>query len=114
MKPWALTVVNVPATTGGLFQEPSSGVASRVFPKFHPGLSAAIAAEAVTGVNAAVQPACTVEDTDEVLLEVDEILVVDLELEVVIVVVGFEVELDEVFVVRVVDAELAAPGIHWE
>jgi hypothetical protein len=72
LNPLALTAANVPATTGGLFQEPSSGIASRVFPKFHPGFSAAMAAEAVTGVNAAVHPDCVVEDTDELVLEVDE------------------------------------------
>jgi hypothetical protein len=124
LNPLALTSVKVLATTGGLFQEPSSGVASRVFPKFHPGLSAAIAAEAVTGVNAAVHPPCVVEDTDEVVLEVDEILLVDLEvvlvvdgLDVVLVVIGLEVELldvvfEVVLVVKVVGAEVAVPGTH--
>jgi hypothetical protein len=114
LNPLALTAANVPATTGGLFQEPSSGIASRVFPKFHPGLRAAIAAEAVTGVKAAVQAPCVVEDIDEVVLEVDEILLVDLD--VVLVVIGLEVELldvvFEVLVVKVVGADVAVPGTH--
>ena len=55
MKPLALISLKVTAFTGGLFQDPSSGVASRVFPKFHPGLNAAKAADAETGVKVPVQ-----------------------------------------------------------
>lgn len=54
LNPPALTVEKVPAATAGLFQDPSSGTASNVFPRFHPGLNAANAAKALTGVKAAV------------------------------------------------------------
>lgn len=61
LKPVDWISCKVEAWTGALFHDPSSGVASSVFPKFHPGFSPANAAEAVTGVKAAVQdPAAVV------------------------------------------------------
>lgn len=118
LKPLAWTWEKVAATTGGLFHDPSSGVASRVFPRFHPGLSAAYAAEAVTGVKAAVQaPVAVVDDllVDEDLVDEDEdVLVddVDLELLVLVFVVKVVAVLDAL-VLLVLDAE-AVPGTHWE
>lgn len=41
--------------TGGLFHEPSVGTASKVFPKFQPGLMAAVHSAAVKGVNVPLQ-----------------------------------------------------------
>jgi hypothetical protein len=40
LKPPFFTVSKVDATTGALFQDPSSGTASRVFPRFQPGCRA--------------------------------------------------------------------------
>ena len=54
MKPAALTSSKVAATTGGLFQSPSVCVASRVFPRFHPGFKAATKADAEIGVKVPV------------------------------------------------------------
>jgi hypothetical protein len=41
LKPAVLASSKVAPTTGGLFQEPSVGVASNVLPRFQPGLIAA-------------------------------------------------------------------------
>ena len=99
--------------TAGLFQDPSSGTASNVFPRFHPGFNAANAAEAVTGVNAAVQADWTVEVAAELVFEDEVMDVIGLE---VVEVVGIEVAdvvLDFVVVVRVVGTVVVAvPGIH--
>lgn len=54
MKPAALTSSKVAATTGGLLQSPSVCVASRVFPRFHPGFKAATKADAEMGVKVSV------------------------------------------------------------
>ena len=80
------------ATTGGLFHDPSSGIASSVLPKFHPGFRAANAAEAVIGVKVPVQDDVPVaeaelndevedfdveEDFEEVLVWVDSVVATD-------------------------------------
>ena len=54
MKPAALTSSKVAATTGGLLQSPSVCVASRVFPRFHPGFKADTKADAEMGVKVPV------------------------------------------------------------
>ncbi len=51
LKPLALIASKVDGTTGGLFQDPSVGVASSVLPKFHPGLRRANASVADMGLN---------------------------------------------------------------
>lgn len=74
MKPAAFTSSKVDDTTGGLFHEPSSGVASSVFPRFHPGLRLATKSAAEMGVNV---PAHVVEGAEEVEdAEADEVVVV--------------------------------------
>ena len=88
------------ATTGGLFHDPSSGIASSVLPKFHPGLRAANAAEAVIGVKVPVQDDVPVaeaelddeveedfdvEDFEEVLVLVDSVVATELDLLVAVV-----------------------------
>jgi hypothetical protein len=102
---------NVEATTGGLFQDPSSGVASSVLPKFQPGLRAANAAEAVMGVKVPVQEDVAVaeteldedfdveEDFEDALAIVDKVVATELDL---------LVELDDLLVAL----ELAVPGTH--
>jgi hypothetical protein len=55
LNPLACISAKVIGWTGGLFQEPSVGIASRVFPKFHPGFSPANASAAVRGKNGVVQ-----------------------------------------------------------
>jgi hypothetical protein len=117
-----------------LFQDPSSGTASKVFPKFQPGFKAVKATEAETGVKAAEQApdvvATGVDDTGVVDTLVVVFFVVVLE-----VVLGVLVELVAVFVVVfeddtervetervvvgrtdtvVVVAEGLVPGIHCE
>lgn len=62
LNPLALMSANVEATTGGLFHEPSVGIASSVFPKFHPGFSAANAADAVIGVKGVVHQGVAAEE----------------------------------------------------
>lgn len=113
MNPSAFTAEKVAGVTAGLFQDPSSGTASNVFPRFHPGFNAANAAEAVTGVNAAVQADWTVEVAAELVFEDEVMDVIGLE---VVDVVGMEVAdvvLDFVVVVRVVGTVVVAvPGIH--
>jgi len=105
LNPAALISEKVEATTGAFPQSPSVGTASSVFPKFHPGLSAAKAAEAVMGVNVPVQAAAAVPVattllvlealTEDVLVALTDVLVCS--------------------VVGVDDAtELAVPGIHCE
>jgi hypothetical protein len=92
--------------TGALFHEPSSGTASSVFPKFQPGFNAANAADAATGVKAAVHdPAAVVvpATVEDVLLEVGTAVVALLVLALVLKVVPAEV------------ADVAAvPGTHCE
>lgn len=117
MNPLAWICVNVVAWTGGLFQDPSSGVASSVFPKFQPGFKAANAADAVTGVNTAVQELAVLVAA----MLVDALVLDDVEL--VLVFVVDDVKLVLLFVVRVVATTLvgveletpdAVPGMHWE
>jgi hypothetical protein len=55
LNPLAWISAKVMGWTGGLFQEPSVGVASRVLPRFHPGFSPANAALAVIGMKGVVQ-----------------------------------------------------------
>lgn len=80
-----------------------------MFPRFHPGFNAANAAEAVTGVNAAVHEDWTVEVAVELVFD-DEVVDVD--------VVGLNVVdevLDFVVVVNVVGTDVVAvPGTHCE
>lgn len=99
LKPLALIAVKTEATTGGLFQLPSVGMASSVFPKFHPGFKASKRAWAVIGVK--VEPAQAAA-----------------EVPVAVALVMTDVELFEIVesVVGVADAsvELIVPGIHWE
>jgi hypothetical protein len=55
LNPLAWISAKVMGCTGGLFQEPSVGIASRVFPRFHPGFSPANASLAVIGTKGVVQ-----------------------------------------------------------
>jgi hypothetical protein len=113
LNPRAAIAENVAGTTGGLFQDPSFGVASSVLPRFHPGFRPANAAEAVTGVKAAVQAPAVVDDADVLVLVADEVFVLE---------VAFEVELEvladvERVVALLVEVELdvvPVSGIHWE
>ncbi len=77
LKPFSTTSTSVVFVTGTLFHDPSSGTESREFPRFQPGFNPAKAAEAVIGVNAAVQ-VCEVVPLAAVLVEVwiDEVVVV--------------------------------------
>lgn len=112
LNPAFFTSVKVEATTGGLFQEPSLGVASRVFPRFHPGCSAATKSDAEMALNVPVQVAAAEE----------VVVCVAVEVVVVVVVVLNVVEVAELVVVVVVVTELldvvialvvAVPGTHW-
>jgi len=105
---------NVEAWTGGLFQDPSSGVASSVFPKFHPGFNAANAAEAEIGVKAAVHDAPVVAVA--MLDELKEVVGVDMGLEVIDVLLKVEDGLVDVLKVVATDVLETAPvpGIHCE
>jgi hypothetical protein len=113
LNPRAAIAENVAGTTGGLFQDPSFGVASSVLPRFHPGFRPANAAEAVTGVKAAVQAPAVVDDADVLVLVANEVFVLE---------VAFEVELEvladvERVVALLVEVELdvvPVSGIHWE
>ena len=49
-----LTVLNVEKSTGGLFQLPSVGIASNVFPRFQPGFEPVTHADAVMGCQVSV------------------------------------------------------------
>ena len=105
------------AITGGLFHDPSSGIASRVFPKFHPGFRAANAADAVTGVNVPVQDDEAVAETElDELFDVDEDFDVEEDFEEVVVlverVVATELDLLVELVALLVTLELAVPGTH--
>jgi len=111
------------ATTGALFHDPSSGMASSVFPRFHPGLRPAYAADAVTGVKTAVQAGSVVVTAfDEVKVEddADDDLTVEEEEEALLLEIlelVFVERLDEALVLEVAAFELeeeAVPGIHWE
>jgi hypothetical protein len=51
LKPLARTSSKVSDVTGGLFQESSFGKDSRLFSRFHPGVNAANASDAVIGAN---------------------------------------------------------------
>lgn len=101
LNPAALISEKVDATTGALFQLPSVGIASSVFPKFHPGLRAAKAAEALIGVKVPLQAAAAVPVATTLLLVLEafteEVLVAS--------VVCVEVADDAI-------EELAVPGIH--
>ena len=66
----------VEASTGALFHDPSLGTASRVLPKFHPGFNAANAADAVTGVKAAVHDCTAVGVAIVEVFEVETIVLV--------------------------------------
>jgi hypothetical protein len=88
LNPLAWISAKVEATTGGLFHDPSVGVASSVFPKFHPGFRPANATEAVIGVNIPVQEDLAVAEAElvdifevEVNFEVDDDFDVDEETE---------------------------------
>jgi hypothetical protein len=118
LKPCALMLENTEGTTGGLFHDPSSGVASSVFPRFQPGFRALNAADAVTGVKVPVQVDDPVGEAEcELTLEALDVVKADED--------TFEVvEADEdaldvvtevlVFVESVValELELPAPGRH--
>lgn len=107
LKPAFFTSVKVEATTGGLFQEPSLGVASRVFPRFQPGWSAATKSEAEMALNAPVQVAAPAEVVVCVAVElVVAFSVVDVAELVVVVVVTELLDVVDVLVV-------AVPGTHW-
>jgi hypothetical protein len=110
LKPAFFTSLKVEATTGGLFQEPSFGVASRVFPRFQPGWSAATKSDAEMALNVPVQVAAPEEVVvcvaDELVVIVVVVFSVVDEAELVVVVVT---ELLEVVVALVV----AVPGTHW-
>lgn len=111
LKPAFFTSVKVEATTGGLFQEPSLGVASRVFPRFQPGWRAATKSDAEMALNVPVQVAAPEE----------VVVCVAVELVVVVVVVFSVVDVAELVVVVVVTELLdvvvalvvAVPGTHW-
>lgn len=70
VNPAAFTISNVDPTTGSLFQEPSSGIASRVFPKFQPGLSLSMKSAAEIEAKSPVQVAPAVDVADAVV-EID-------------------------------------------
>jgi hypothetical protein len=97
-------------------------MASSVFPRFQPGLRAAYAAEAVTGVKAAVQaPDAVVETATEDVLEVDDedlvlllLTLVDKVVAVVDVLVLDTEELELETLVLEDELLLAVPGTHWE
>lgn len=102
LKPFAWIAAKTEATTGGLFQLPSVGTASSVFPKFQPGFSCAKAADAVIGVKVPVHFA---PEVPVALVAVDVALlttVVDV----------------EILLTTVVDDDttvvLAVPGMHWK
>jgi len=103
---------NVEGTTGGLFQSPSLGVASRVFPKFHPGLRSLNAAEAVTGVKVPVQVTAAVLDeaTEDVDIAVELVTVELVTVELVLVVVDRVVA--EAELVALDTAAHEFPGMH--
>lgn len=77
MKPAALTSSKVAATTGGFFQSPSVGVASRVFPRFHPGFKAATKADAEIGVKVPVHVFTLDVEAAEELFITDELVSTD-------------------------------------
>jgi len=105
LNPAAFTSSNVDATTGALFQEPSFGTASRVFPKFHPGLIAATYVLAETGLKVAVH-----DPVGEAVVEEElEESVTELELETLAEVDVVKAEVD------FVEDEKLEPGSsrHW-
>ena len=59
--PLALIRSSVEISTGALFHEPSSGTASRVFPRFQPGFKELTALDGVIGSQVAVHSAVVVE-----------------------------------------------------
>lgn len=102
-----------------MFHDPSFGIASRVFPKFHPGFNAFTAAEAVTGVNAGhapeVVPAAVVVVATVVGTRVVEEVLIDVVVVLTDVVEVLMVVTAAVVVLLVVAAEDGAvPGTHWE
>jgi hypothetical protein len=99
-------------TTGALFQDPSSGVASRVLPKFQPGWRAATKSVADMELKDPVQLA-TVEvavcvTVVVVVVVVVAVVVVDEAMALVSIVVVFEIVAVAVMVMLVV----AVPGTH--
>ena len=70
MKPDFFASSNVDATTGALFQEPSSGTASRVFPRFQPGFSLAMKSAAEIDSKKPVHVGPVVDEGDVVDVEV--------------------------------------------
>lgn len=111
MKPAALTSANVDATTGALFQDPSSGVASSVLPRFQPGCRWATKSGAEMGLKDPAQLSAVGVAVEVAVVVVDVAMVVALVVVVVVVVVPVVVALPAVVVdiVRVV----AVPGTHW-
>lgn len=105
MKPAAFTVSNVDATTGTLFQDPSPGTASRVFPKFQPGCRAETKLEAEIALKVPLQTA-PLELAEEVCAVV---FVVVVKVVAVAVVVARVVVTADVVVV----APVVVPGRHW-
>jgi hypothetical protein len=105
LKPPVFTVSNVDATTGALFQDPSSGTASRVFPKFQPGCRAETKLEADIALNVPVQ---TAPVAVAVAVCVVALVVVVKVVAAVVVVALVVVTADAVVVLLVV-----VPGIHW-
>jgi hypothetical protein len=92
LKPAAFTSSNVVATTGGLFQEPSVSTASRVLPRFQPGLMFAKNADAEIGVKVpghVAPPVGVAEAVDLMVEEEEEGLTVEEEEE------GLAVDMDE-------------------
>lgn len=77
MKPAALTSSKVAATTSGLFQSPSVSIASRVFPRFHPGFKAATKADAEMGVKVPVHVFPLDAEAAEELDMTDELVLTD-------------------------------------
>ncbi len=138
LKPFSTISTSVASVTGGLFQDPSSGTASSVFPRLQPGFNPANAADAVIGVNVAVHAceevllAVLVEDGKHVVVpprsdDVDELVVVLVEDGKHVVVPPSPEDVDELVVILEVvftvvevlltDEELvvellAAPGRH--
>lgn len=85
LNPLAWISANVDACTGALFHEPSVGVASRVFPRFQPGFSAANATEAVSElkVPGQVVPVAAADVTAVEAFVLEEMLATEVDAELV-------------------------------
>jgi hypothetical protein len=95
LKPEALKASNVEGTTGGLFQDPSVGVALRVLPRFHPGLRPSNANATEIGVKGEAhdEDAEAVEEVDFFTgVELDLIIEVEVEVFTEVELFGAEVE----------------------